>query len=227
MACLVRSFFAHVCDVNNVVSHKRECKMFKHMLLGLGAASLLAVTAMPVQAAAILPDGLSDLIVTGKNRQWEWVWVSPCFDVDGGKCSFKDGVEAYGFALPDSVTQWTDSFDGFRDGSNSMVSAFTFISSSGTPTPICATSYFSQDYTECNPGDLNQGFVWQAPFDRVTADTTVPDPTSNLNAEVFWVRKSVNSSVPEPPSSLPEPSSLLLLGAGLLGLAAWRWKHTA
>ena len=26
---------------------------------------------------------------------------------------------------------------------------------------------------------------------------------------------------------LPEPSSLLLLGFGLLGLAAWRWKHAA
>ena len=204
--------------------------MFKHMLLGLGAASLLAVTAMPVQAAAILPQGLSDLIVTGKSGQWEWLWVSPCVEEGGKSCSFKDGVEAYGFALPvsNTDTQWTDSFDGFRTvtvngvDSYSMVSAF--ISSSGTP--ICATPYFSQDYKQCDSGDLNQGVVSQAPFKVVATDTTLgSDPTSNSNAEVFWVRKS--DFVPEPTSSLPEPSSLLLLGAGLLGLAAWRWKHTA
>lgn len=30
-----------------------------------------------------------------------------------------------------------------------------------------------------------------------------------------------------PPGSLPEPSSLLLLAVGVLGLAVWRWKQAA
>ncbi len=194
--------------------------MLKHILLGLGAASLLVVvTALPVQATHLNGKELpTSLIVTGNNGAWEWAWVSPCTDdLAGRKCSF--GTENYGFAAPVSDAQWTNSFTDLPD----LIGAFIDFTNLTTK---CAAPYFSQDYETCNTGDFNMGVIWQSPFPSLVTDGTLGvDPTQHPGAEVLWVRAS--GATPEPPSSLPEPSSLLLLGAGLLGLAAWRWKHAA
>jgi hypothetical protein len=45
---------------------------------------------------------------------------------------------------------------------------------------------------------------------------------NNDGYEEWWVRGGPSSS---PPSSIPEPGSLLLLGSGLAGLSAWRLKR--
>ena len=206
--------------------------MLKQMLLGLGAASLLVVvTAMPVQAGHIdfLPllghEPDSSVIVT--RGAWEWVWVSPCPPDERGSCSMLEG-ENFGFGPPvitATSNPWTDSFDGFLEangslqGPNSMTGAFFIFNSLNEPISTrCATPYFSQDFTDCHSTDLARGIVWQADLPGVVTDTILLP-----SAEVFWVRASTS----EPPPPLPEPSSLLLLGAGLLGLAAWRWKHSA
>jgi hypothetical protein len=195
--------------------------MLKHMLLGLGAASLLVVvTAMPVQATHLNGAPLPQpLIVPGNNGAWEWAWVGPCTDdLEGRKCSF--GTENYGFAAPVSDAQWTNSFTDLPD----LIGAFIDFNNLTTK---CAAAYFNQETHLCNTGDFNQGVIWQSPFPSLVTDGTLGvDPTQHPGAEVLWVRARVGPG-PDPNGSVPEPSSLLLLGAGLLGLAAWRWKQTA
>lgn len=195
--------------------------MLKQMLLGLGAASLLVVvTAMPVQAVPlILPP---ELIVLGTKadtgQKWEWVWVSTCPE-GRPSCSFTEAVDNHGFAPPviapdGSSNPWTESFTDYT----ALAAAFI---PSDNLSGNCAYNVFNSDYLgePCGTGDLNMGLISEAPVGFAPVWSSF-----ELNsAEVFWVRAYEGSA----PAPLPEPSSLLLLGAGLLGLAAWRWKHTA
>jgi hypothetical protein len=80
------------------------------------------------------------------------------------------------------------------------------------PPTLCAAPYFSYVRNDCLVGNVFAGAVWHSPL-ALDANNRI-----NSGSQTFLV-KSVSSSV-------PEPSSLLLLGAGLLGLAAWRWKQT-
>lgn len=202
--------------------------MLRYMLLGLGAASLLVVvTAMPVQAASMLgiaPDPL--VIVTRTSLEFgnlEWVWASPCAGLQpscDGDGDLGDVLHhGFDFATPE---QWNASFADRP----ALVSAFL---ESGT---LCAATYFSQDWDHCDIGDLRGGYIWHSPLAPTGTER------NNGGSETFLVRVGPSEFVPigvipmEPKPNLeatavPEPSSLLLLGAGLLGLAAWRWKQTA
>jgi hypothetical protein len=155
--------------------------------------------------AASLP---ADLIVTGNSGAWEWVWVSPCAEVREN-CSLIPGVEAlYGFSAPTSDVQWTTSFTGYAD----LLAQFMDFTTT-TPVARCAAPFFSQDFTECNIGDLQAGAVWHAPFLPATF-------VDNDAAELFWLRAAVAT----PPSVVSEPSTGLLMSivACLFICTVWR-----
>jgi hypothetical protein len=216
--------------------------MLKHMLLGLGAASLLVVvTAMPVQAASLLgtPPPSSVIVnVTGTDGiSYQWVWASPCAG-DQPSCGLVtvhddyqlpvSQYDTYDFGFP-TDDQWNASFSsrialGTKFGIT-FNSDGTFVENFNSS--FCAANYFSIDQSpeqqRCDPGDIRDGYIWNSPL--ALNDISGKSLGDSSTAETFLV--SVNGFVPDPNGSVPEPSSLFLLGAGLLGFAAWRWKHAA
>lgn len=187
--------------------------MLKHIILGLFLISLMA---LPVQAAHVsLPPIPSNQIITGDSGAYQWVWIAPCAPPDGDGCSLKHGVEGYGFGAPTTTAQWTESFTGYQD----MYTSFINFNTLPFATALCSASLFSQEHTECSPGDLNAGAIWRSPF----APPVTADLRTSSSAESFWLRATpgfvppvVNPPVvvvtPVDPVAVPEPSTALLLG---------------
>jgi hypothetical protein len=81
-------------------------------------------------------------------------------------------------------------------------------------------------------GGNNLGFS-PAPTPPITSIATYTGPTGNFPFQLVYAEccggpavLQINLPFSDVPA-VPEPSTLLLLGSGLAGLAAWRRKHTA
>lgn len=165
-------------------------------LLIAGQAQALTLLGQPPAPAVIVSAG-----------GLEWVWASPCGgDSDGPDgCTTGSVLLHNGFVFP-TATQWTNSFADLA----ALIAAFD-----APQAQLCASTYFSTSYDNCDSGDLGIGAVWHSPL----ADQQLVD---NPAAETFLVRQ-----VGDPDPRVPEPASLALAGLALAGLALARRRKSS
>ena len=154
---------------------------------------LVVLGALVVLAGSAFADVPSNLIVNAGGFQW--VWAAPCAPEQPSCGNTLDLTD--GWSIP-TASQWQTSFDD----TDAVFNAFTL---NGTG-QLCGSPYFDSGWTNCDSGDLEEGYIWGAPA-GIANDL---DGATNPASETFLVRGGA--------PAVPEPSSMLLLGSGALAV---------
>jgi len=174
-------------------------KRLSELLFVLVALLGLSVPAMAGPLFGQEPD--PSVLVLRDNLQW--IWAAPC---SNGPGSCGDPTEQLGFRDP-TGTEWTNSFADRND----LISQFVLPGDIA----LCGSNWMSSFHSHCDVGDLKNGHIWHAfgfcdpnYFNGCEAGTT----------ETFLVREA---------NEVPEPITLTVFGAGLVGAAMMRRRRVA